>query len=304
MPPLITLEGVSKTYRTLMGRPVHAVDGATLEIAAGDVLGIAGPNGAGKSTLLAMLLGLVNPTSGSIRIAGMAPRRYVERYGVSYLPELIALPTYWTAQQALRRLAVLAGIPPSRVSAEVERVIDALQIGEHRRKRLKALSKGNLQRVGLAQALLVEAEVVIFDEPTHGLDPVWTQRFRDVVRGMRRSDRVIIIASHNLDELERLADRVAIIDRGRIQRVVSMGPGAAARTAAWRIRPIAGADVLLAHFAGATQDANGDILSPDASVELLNASLAAALATGARISGIVPRESALEQAFRSVVGGA
>ena len=100
---------------------MQAVDGVSLEVGAGEVLGIAGPNGAGKSTILAMLLGLVRPTAGTLRIDGMTPRAYVERYGVSYLPELIALPTYWTAQHALRRLAVLAGIPGSRVNAEVRR---------------------------------------------------------------------------------------------------------------------------------------------------------------------------------------
>ena len=281
---------------------MQAVDGVSLEVGAGEVLGIAGPNGAGKSTILAMLLGLVRPTAGTLRIDGMTPRAYVERYGVSYLPELIALPTYWTAQHALRRLAALAGIPGSRVNAEVQRVIAALQIGEHRRKRLKALSKGNLQRVGLAQAMLVETRVVIFDEPTHGLDPVWTQRFRDVVRAMRRPDRVIIIASHNLDELERLADRVAIIDRGKIQRVVTMGAAADVTAAGWLIRATSGGDILMTHFPGSSTDAAGDILVPATSVELLNASLSAAMAAGARVSCVIPRESTLEQAFRAAVG--
>ena len=155
------MRDVSKTYRTFRGRQVPAVEGLSLEVAAGEVLGVAGPNGAGKSTLLGMLLGFLTPTSGALAIDGLEPRTYVERYGASYLPELMALPSHWTTLSALKRLAVLSGVPGRRIDAEVDRVIERLQIGEHRTKRLKALSKGNLQRVGLAQALLTDARLVM-----------------------------------------------------------------------------------------------------------------------------------------------
>jgi ABC-type multidrug transport system ATPase subunit len=268
------------------------------------VLGIAGPNGAGKSTILALLLGFIRPTEGSLAIAGLDPRTYVERFGVSYLPELMVLPSTWTVESALTRLAVLAGVPGRRLAAEVDRVIEALAIGEHRNKRLKALSKGNFQRVGLAQALLRDDDVIVFDEPTHGLDPVWTQRFRDIVQGLRRPGRAIIIASHNLDELERLADRVAIIDHGQVQRVVSVGGAAVAGAMAYRLRVPANADAALAAFPGATLGANGDVDVPPLDLVALNGGLAAAIAGGALVSAVTPRESALEQAFHSAVGGA
>lgn len=283
---------------------MRAVANVSLEIAAGEVLGVAGPNGAGKSTLLALLLGFIRPTEGSLAIAGLAPRAYVERFGVSYLPELMALPVAWTVESALSRLAILAGVPGDRVAANVDRVIEALAIGEHRTKRLKALSKGNFQRVGIAQALLRDDDVVVFDEPTHGLDPVWTQRFRDIVQGLRRPSRTIIIASHNLDELERLADRVAIIDNGQIQRVVSVSGSAVAGAMAYRLRVSANADAVLAAFTGATAGANDEVDLPALDLVALNAGLAAAIAGGALVSAVVPRESALEQAFHSAVGGA
>jgi ABC-type multidrug transport system ATPase subunit len=287
----------------LLGRRVRAVEGVTLDVAPGEVLGIAGPNGAGKSTILALLLGFLRPTSGAITIGGLEPRTYVERNGVAYVPELMALPTYWTTQGALTRLAVLAGVPGGRVALEVDRVIEELSIEEHRRKRLKALSKGNLQRVGLAQALLTETRVAIFDEPTHGLDPIWTQNFRRIVAGLKRADRAIVIASHNLDELERLADRVAIIDRGRIQRVVTMGGAASSAPVAYRLRVAVGAEAIVAQFPGATVDATGDIDVPPVDPPTLNRGLAAAIAEGAMLSMVAPRESALEQAFHSSVGG-
>ncbi|HRN52453.1 MAG TPA: ABC transporter ATP-binding protein [Gemmatimonadaceae bacterium] len=297
---MIVLDNVSKTYRPLRGPAVRAVSNITLELKRGEVLGIAGPNGAGKSTLINMLLGFLSPDDGHIAIDGLAPRSYVQRNGVAYLPELMTWPLTWRTDEALRRMAILAGIPAERRAAEVERVIAAVGIGEHRRKRLKALSKGNLQRVGLAHALLTDRQMVIFDEPTHGLDPVWTARFRDIVGGIRRDDRAVLIASHNLDELERLCDRVAIVDHGAIQRVVEVRAGAGiSAPRRWRIRVTQAPDAIAAAFPGAT--VNGMDIECTADVAGLNAGLAAAITAGALITAIAPAESSLEEAFRSAV---
>jgi ABC-type multidrug transport system ATPase subunit len=279
---------------------VRAVEGVSLEVAPGEVLGIAGPNGAGKSTLIALLLGFLEPDEGTVRIDGLAPRAYVQREGIAYLPELMTLPLTWRTDDAFARLAALAGIPAAGRAAARERVIEAVEIGEHRRKKLKALSKGNLQRVGLAQSLLVERRVTVFDEPTHGLDPVWTTRFRDIVASLRAPDRTIVIASHNLDELERLCDRVAIIDRGHIQRVIAVRDAGADTTARrWRIGVTAGIDALSAQFPDAA--VSGRILECTADVAALNHGLAAAIAQGALITAVAPAESSLEEAFRSAV---
>lgn len=266
----------------------------------GEVLGIAGPNGAGKSTLIALLLGMLAPDEGRLALDGLSPRRFVEREGVAYLPELMTFPLEWRTVDALRRMAALAGIVGPARTAAVERVIDTVGIGEHRGKRLKQLSKGNLQRLGLAQALLAERRVVIFDEPTHGLDPVWTARFRDIVAGLRRADRAIVVASHNLDELERICDRVAIIDRGEIQRIVAVRSGGTDDVPRlWRVRCARGAEALVLAFAGAT--VRGDSVELTADLPALNRGLAAAIAGGALVSGVTPAESSLEQAFRSAV---
>jgi ABC-2 type transport system ATP-binding protein len=283
---------------------VLAVDDVSFEVAPGEVLGIAGPNGAGKTTIIAMLMGFLRPTSGTITIGGLEPRRYVERNGVSYLPELMALMKTWRVGTALRRLATLDGVPASEMDAEVDRVIATVEIGEHRKKQIRALSKGNFQRVGLAQSLLRERDVVIFDEPTHGLDPVWTNRFRNVVAGLRRPNRAMIIASHNLDELERVADRVAIIDRGRIQRIVSVRESRGAGARVYRIRVAGGVAPLLAAFAGAREVGVDEIETAPLDVTQLNASLQAALATGVQVTSLAPRESALEAEFHAAVGAA
>lgn len=297
---MIALRNVGKTYRSLFGADVRAVHDISLEVGAGEVVGVAGPNGAGKSTMIAMLLGMLSSDAGEVTIDGIAPRAFVEREGIAYLPELMTFPLDWKTEETLHRMATLADVPAAERAAAVERVIDAVGIAEHRKKKLKALSKGNLQRVGLAQALLAERRVVIFDEPTHGLDPVWTARFRDIVAGLRRPDRAMIIASHNLDELERLCDRVAIIDHGQLQRVVTVrdaaGSGAARR---WRIRAVAAPDAVAARFHGAV--VAGNDIECTADVAALNRGLAEAIAEGALVVAVAPAESSLEEAFRTSV---
>src|SRR5690606_24036707 len=125
---------------------------------------------------------------------------------VGYLTELVNLPPTWRLPDALDRMAILAGVPAAERRQRIDDAIVRLGLSDHITKRVKQLSKGNLQRLGLAQALIGDADVVVLDEPTHGLDPVWTQRFREVVTELRRPDRAILIASHNLDELESLSD--------------------------------------------------------------------------------------------------
>ena len=300
---MIALAGVTKRYRPFLGGPVLALDDVTLDVPAGQVLGIAGPNGAGKSTLIALLLGFLHPTAGRVRIAGLAPRAYVERHGIGYLPELVHAPKGWRADQALARYAVLAGVRRDAVDAAVEAAIARLGLHEHRAKPLKALSKGTLQRLALAQALLGAPRLLVLDEPTHGLDPVWTHDFRTLVAELRAPDRIVLVASHNLDELQRVADRVAILDRGRLRRVVdTRAPDAARRR--YRLVVRDGIDAARAEFPDA-RPVGADALETEvASLMALNAGVARAIAAGAVFAAVAPADTALEAAFRESVGGA
>ncbi|MFL5524221.1 MAG: ATP-binding cassette domain-containing protein, partial [Gemmatimonadaceae bacterium] len=203
----------------------------------------------------------------------------------------------------LVRYATLAGISDAELQQRVGYVIELLGLQEHRNKKVKALSKGNLQRVGLAQALLREEKVLVLDEPTHGLDPVWTQRFRDIVGELRRPDRTILIASHNLDELQRLADRVAIIDRGRLQRVVSTGYESSVPTQTrFRIAIAAGHDQFRAAFPLAEEAGRDEYDVSVHSLQELNSILGDLIGSGVLIAGVVPERSVLEQQFREAVG--
>ena len=300
---MITFDRVGKRYTSWRGREVRALEDFTLEIRTGEVFGLAGPNGAGKSTLIALLLGFLGPSAGTVRIDGAEPRRYVARFGVSYLSELVNVPPTWRVSSALRRYGILAGLSAGTLDARVEAVIAALGLDEHRTKRVRQLSKGNLQRLGLAQALLGEERVVVLDEPTHGLDPVWTQRFRDVVDQLRRPDRAILIASHNLDELARLADRVGIIDRGRLQRVVDVRANERVVAEGTPYRLIVSHDEgrVSEIFPAARLVAVAEFEITALSLGEINDGVRRLIESGGLVRALYPVHSALEQQFREAV---
>ena len=300
---MIRFADVGKTYAPLGGARLVAVAGMSLEIAAGEVFGIAGPNGAGKSTMIAMLLGFIAPTAGTVTVSGQRPRDFVESEGIGYLSELVAIKPSWPVNEAMLRFATLAGIPANRLQSRVGEVLASFGLEEHANKRVKQLSKGTLQRVALAQALLADdVRVMVFDEPTHGLDPVWTQSFRELVPTLRRDDRAIVIASHNLDELERLADRVAIVDRGALVRIVEMRSGVS-DTAVTRYRIVfrGDADAVRAVFPTATMLGAGEAEVSVTGLEALNRGLGALIGRGVLISSAAPAYSGLEEQFRQAV---
>jgi ABC-2 type transport system ATP-binding protein len=300
---VIRFESVGKTYTALLTRQrVPALADFSMEMTRGEVIGIAGPNGAGKSTLISLVLGFLNPTGGRITIDGKSPRTFVEHHGMSYLTELVNLPPKWKVAPTLRRVAVLSGVPAAELDARVSAIQTELGLDEHATKTVKQLSKGNLQRLGLAQALLGDFDIVVLDEPTHGLDPLWTQRFRDVVAQLRRPDRLILIASHNLDELERLADRVAILNKGQLQRVVEHASGTAmAAPISWRVA-FEGAPDVSAVLPGATAiEGRPGVWRVSGTRTQLSAALVTLLADGNVLIECSPEQSSLETAFRAAV---
>lgn len=299
---MIRFEAAAKTYVSLVTRRrVEALVDFTLELHPGEVVGIAGPNGAGKSTLISLLLGFLHPSSGRVTLDGATPRDYVETRGVGYLTELVNLPSQWRVPEALHRMANLAGIPAAERDQRVGDVMARLGLDEHRAKKIKQLSKGNLQRVGLGQALLGDFDLVVLDEPTHGLDPLWTQRFRDIVAELRRPDRTILIASHNLDELEQLSDRVAILDQGRLQRVVDHSTTGTAEAVMWRLVFEGSPDVAAAIAGAMPVEGRPGTWRALASRAEMSRGLAALLGGGAVLVECVPEQGRLASAFHEAV---
>ena len=217
---MIELRAVGKRYYTEPGprkkaRGIDALRDVTVSLPAGSALGVVGPNGAGKSTLFSVLLGFIKPTSGSIEIDGMAPRDFTRKRGAAYLPERFRLPPGWRVRAALEALAQLEKLPEPVERAEA--VIAQMGLGEHADKRSSELSRGLLQRVGIAQALLARRDLVVLDEPTEGLDPIWRLRLRELIAQLRAEGRTLLIASHDLNEVERFVDRVLLLSDGSVR---------------------------------------------------------------------------------------
>jgi ABC-type multidrug transport system ATPase subunit len=300
--PLIELRALGKRYAPWRGSPVVALDDLSLDVHPGEVLGVAGPNGAGKSTLISILLGYVQPSAGEARIDGMPPRAYIERHGVGYLSELVDVEPRWSVREALLRFGTLAGVREGDLPLRVDELLERLGLAEYATRRFRELSKGNKQRLGLAQALLRRERVLILDEPTHGLDPVWLMRFRGIVAELRRPGRAILVASHNLEELERLCDRVAILDRGRLQRVVEVTRVLPqVRDTLFRLTIARGAELLPTAFPDALDLGRGDWAVRAPSLGALNDGIATLIARGVLVAGLAPAQSALEQEFHEAV---
>jgi ABC-2 type transport system ATP-binding protein len=229
---MIQLTEVTKEFggplARLRGERVRALDRVTLTVPPGAAVGLVGPNGAGKSTLIRLLLGYLAPTRGGVQVGGMLPRDFAERRGIGYVPDRVALPPTWTVRGALHAFAALGEVDDAK--ERVGRVMRRLGLAEIAGRRISALSKGNLQRLALAQALLADRKVMILDEGTDGLDPEWVARVREMLAEWRRADpeRVLVYASHDLDEVERVAEQAVVLAEGRVREVIDLRGGGGA----------------------------------------------------------------------------
>jgi len=193
-----------------------AVSNLSLTVRRGEIFGFLGPNGAGKSTSIKMLLGLVKPSSGQAFVLGV-PSDHVEVRGkIGFLPEDFRFYTWLTASELLRLHGRLCGMAAARLRERVPALLDLVGLTPHREKRLRDFSKGMLQRIGLAQALIHEPELVFLDEPTSGLDPMGRRLVRDVIRAQRDRGATVFLNSHILSEIEIACDRVVFIKEGEV----------------------------------------------------------------------------------------
>ena len=218
MTAAIETEALTKDF--LVGfwrpRPYRALDGLTLQVHSGDVFGFLGPNGAGKSTTLKLLMQLLYPTSGVARILGKPAGDVGVRRRIGFLAENPYYYDYLTAEEVLAYFARLFGYSGADVTSRVGRVLDDVGIGKERRMRLRSFSKGMLQRVGLAQALINDPEVVFLDEPMSGLDPLGRRHVRELILKLRDRGCTVFFSSHILSDAEALCSRVAILAQGRL----------------------------------------------------------------------------------------
>ena len=241
--PALAVHELTKDYAIgfWRKRPYRALDRLTLAVEAGEVFGFLGPNGAGKTTTLKLLMQLVYPTSGHAEILGRPLGDLEAKRRIGYLPENPYFYDYLTAEELLHYFASLFGIGGAARRARVNRLLDDVGLGAERRLQLRKFSKGMLQRVGLAQALVNDPELVILDEPMSGLDPLGRRDVRSLILRLRDRGCTVFFSSHVLSDAEALCNRVAILAKGRLVTTGRLSDMLAFRARGWEL-VVAGAD--------------------------------------------------------------
>ena len=298
--PAVEALGLRKVYN---GKP--AVEDLSLTVGQGEVFGFLGPNGAGKTTSLKMLLGLVPPTSGGGRLFGRTLGAPEARRRVGFLPEHFRFHEWLQAEEFLRFHGRLYGMDRQLLGKRVAEALDMVRLSDSARQRLSTFSKGMLQRIGIAQALLNDPPLIFLDEPTSGLDPLGRRQVRDIILELKRRGVTVFLNSHLLSEAERVCDRVAIINKGRVVR-----QGALTELLSGELE----VDLRLGNPTPALLEALGRF-SPSVIVdgalvtvrvareETIPALVEATVQHGGRLLALTPRRSSLEDYFVQVIEG-
>jgi len=221
--PALAFESVTKSYsrshlgRTTITRGIEAVD---LSVARGEAFGLLGLNGSGKTTTFKLALGLLTPGAGTIRVLGLPPSDSRVHARIGFLPELPYFYPFLTPEESLSFYGRLSGLSGAALKKRVKATLETVGLLAHAGKKIGELSKGLVQRVGLAQALLHEPGLIVLDEPVSGLDPLAIKDIRDLLARMNKSGVTLVLSSHSISELEKLCDRVGILKEGRLVRTI------------------------------------------------------------------------------------
>jgi ABC-2 type transport system ATP-binding protein len=298
-PPPVAIE--THELRKEFGRIV-ALAGLTMAVPAGEVFGFLGPNGAGKTTAVKLLLGLAQPTTGSGAVLGAPLGDVATRRRVGYLPELFRYQGWMTAREVLGLHCELARLPRSEWGAEIQAAIELVGLTDRADGRTATYSKGMQQRLGLAVALLGKPELVVLDEPTSALDPVGRQDVRRIIGSLRDRGTTVFLNSHLLTEVERVCDRVAIVDHGRVVSELAMAELTHDRGVRVRVTGLDGVAAGLAARHGQTR-VDGEWLNVDGIAEAdVPALVGELVARGGAIHAVVPTHHSLEERFMALLG--
>lgn len=301
---VIRASQLTKIYTTNFGRrKIAALSELNLSVGSGTIFGFLGPNGAGKTTFVKMMLGIAFPTSGEVQILGRNANDYKAKEKIGYLPENIRLPQYLTGEEFLKYFGKLSGLEGESLNKKIDEKLEIVNMTKWRKTKLKAYSKGMQQRLGLAQAMLNDPEMILLDEPTDGVDPMGRKEIRDILVDLKKQGKTIFINSHILSEVELITDRVAIINNGKLLREGTVGELTEKRkecvisfdkeTDAETVKSLNGFNAII------NQDGNVTLQIKD--TRELNMFIDKAREKGLLISSVIPHKETLEDTFISII---
>jgi ABC-2 type transport system ATP-binding protein len=295
--PAIATAGLRKAY----GRTI-ALESLDIRVEAGEVFGFLGPNGAGKTTAVKLLLGLTRPTAGTGTVLGRPLGDLETRRRIGYLPELFRYQAWLTAREVLGLHARLAGLDAGSRHAEIERVLVLVGLDGRGDDRTGGFSKGMQQRLGLGAALLGDPSLVILDEPTSALDPVGRDDVRAIIRGAQARGSAVLLNSHLLGEVERLCDRVAIVNHGRVIAAGALTDLLGQAAVRIRVTGLPKTDLTaLARFGELEDDGEGWRVVRGLDEDRIPDLVAAIVAAGGRVHAVDPGRRSLEALFLDLV---
>jgi ABC-2 type transport system ATP-binding protein len=296
---VLRAENLAKTFRLgFFRKRVEAVRDVSLDVRRGEVFGFLGPNGSGKTTTLKMLMGLVFPTRGRAEVFGLPVGSLSAKRRLGYLPETPYFYDYLTPEEFLDLVGALSDVPRAERRKRRDRLITRVGLDHARGRPLRKFSKGMLQRVGIAQALMGEPELVVLDEPMTGLDPVGRKEIRDLILELAAEGKTVFYSTHILPDVELTCDRVAMLFAGRIKSIGPLGDLLSARLLSTEVCLRPGPSGLPALPAGATQHraAEGVAINLPEGANV-DAFLTAALSAGASVLSVSTRKESLEDLF-------
>jgi len=216
---VIEVKNLTKVYNArTKSNEVTALDNLTLSVNEGTIFGLLGPNGAGKTTLIKLLLGIAFPTNGSAKVLDEDVSNYKIKSKVGYLPENHKYPSYMTARTVMKFFGRLSGTDGNNLDKKIDELLELVKMEKWKNSKVKSFSKGMMQRLGLAQALINEPKLIFLDEPTDGIDPIGRKEIRDILVELKSRGKTVFLNSHILSEVELITDRVGILNNGKLLR--------------------------------------------------------------------------------------
>lgn len=218
----LDIQNLCKIFKGKKRQTVVALQDLSLQIESGEVFGFLGPNGAGKSTTIKLVMGLLKPTSGTAQIMGMDSGLAASRLNIGFLPENPAFYEYLTAEEYLQFTGRMFQMPTTLLARRIEESLKRLELWDARKRQMRSYSKGMVQRVGLAQTLIHDPDIYILDEPMSGLDPIGRVLVKEIILGLKNRGKSVFFSTHITDDVEKICDRVGVINKGQLKVVDSV----------------------------------------------------------------------------------